>query len=275
MKLLAEFVHAHGLKVVLTGEGADEFFGGYTRFFVKHKYGNLWLAMSIQKIRPLLLKRLYAYQPELQRLSPSLLKKFFGRGLDTPNAPQFSHIVRWQNSARGLRFLSDEVQREIGDYNANDGAIADLPAAFAQWDSATKAQFLEATIFMPMYLLSSQGDRMAMAHAVEGRYPFLDHAVISWINQLPTKLKIRHLQGEKFILKQIAQDLIPQSIVNRPKQPYRAPIQTTFSGQLPTFMRLSCCRKQVCRRQGILIRRKWPNFVGACKVKELSVVVTR
>lgn len=234
MKLLAQFVHAHGLKVVLTGEGADEFFGGYTIF--REAQVRQFMARNVDsEIRPLLLKRLYAYQPELQRLSPSLLKKFFGRGLDAPDAPYFSHMVRWHNSARGFRFFSAQTEQAIGEYTPIDEAIAGLPAAFAQWDSATKAQFIEATTFMPMYLLSSQGDRMAMAHAVEGRYPFLDHHVIEWINQLPTNMKIRNLQGEKYILKQIARNLIPKSILDRPKQPYRAPIQATFAAEFPAY----------------------------------------
>ncbi len=234
MKLLAEFVHAQGVKVVLTGEGADEFFGGYTIF--REAQVRQFMAKNPEsEIRPLLLKRLYAYQPALQQLPASLLKKFFGRGLDTPDAPHFSHIVRWHSSARGFRFFTPQTKQTIGDYNVIDEAMSNLPPAFAQWDSATKAQFIEATTFMPMYLLSSQGDRMGMAHAVEGRYPFLDQQIIQWVNQLPTKMKIRHLQGEKDILKQIAHGLIPDAILQRPKQPYRAPIQGTFSQQLPAY----------------------------------------
>jgi asparagine synthase (glutamine-hydrolysing) len=80
---------------------------------------------------------------------------------------------------------------------------------------------------MSEYLLSAQGDRVAMAHSVEGRYPFLDHRVIEFANQLPPTMKVRGLQ-EKFILRQAVQDLLPQVIWQRPKRPYRAPIHRSF-----------------------------------------------
>jgi asparagine synthase (glutamine-hydrolysing) len=86
---------------------------------------------------------------------------------------------------------------------------------------------LEAKIFLPEYLLSSQGDRMAMAHAVEGRFPFLDHRVIEFCNGLRPSWKLRGLQ-EKAILRQAAAGWIPREVLQRPKQPYRAPITASF-----------------------------------------------
>lgn len=75
---------------------------------------------------------------------------------------------------------------------------------------------------MARYLLCSQGDRMLMSNSVEGRYPFLDHNVIEFANKLPPKLKMKVL-NEKYLLKKAMQQYLPNEIVNRPKQPYRAP----------------------------------------------------
>lgn len=86
-----------------------------------------------------------------------------------------------------------------------------------------KSQYLEASIFMSGYLLSSQGDRMAMGNSVEGRYPFLDYRVIEFCAKLPDNQKLNSL-NEKFILKKLSLGKIPPSISTRPKQPYRAPI---------------------------------------------------
>ncbi len=233
MQLLAKFVHEQGLKVVLTGEGADEFFGGYTIFreaMVRH----FMARQPDSDLRPLLLKRLYQYQPAMQKMPAAMLKLFFGKGLDAPDAPDFSHAMRWDNGRRSLRFLSDDLRGGIGEYDAVKTAVSRFPAAFDGWSAAAKAQYIEATTFMPMYLLSTQGDRMAMTHAVEGRYPFLDQNVINWANTLPLNMKIRHLRGEKYILKQIAKGMIPDAITQRSKQPYRAPIQDIF-GQLPAY----------------------------------------
>jgi asparagine synthase (glutamine-hydrolysing) len=63
---------------------------------------------------------------------------------------------------------------------------------------------------------------MAMAHSVEGRFPFLDHRVVEFAARLPLRLKMKVLQ-EKYLIKRCADGLVPHSIRSRPKQPYRAP----------------------------------------------------
>ena len=82
-------------------------------------------------------------------------------------------------------------------------------------------------LFMSGYLLSSQGDRMMMGHSVEGRFPFLDHRLIEFANTIPPSLKMKVL-NEKYILKQAFGDLLPEDIIRREKQPYRAPIYQCF-----------------------------------------------
>src|SRR5256885_13024675 len=68
---------------------------------------------------------------------------------------------------------------------------------------------------------------MAMAHSVEGRFPFLDYPLIAFCNSLPAKLKLKGLR-EKFILKKMAHHRLPREILTRPKRPYRAPIHRSF-----------------------------------------------
>ena len=89
------------------------------------------------------------------------------------------------------------------------------------WSPFCQAQYLESTIFLPGYLLSSQGDRMAMAHSVEGRFPFLDHRVAEFAARIPPRLKMKGL-CEKYLLKRASRDYVPDSVVQRTKQPYRA-----------------------------------------------------
>src|SRR5262249_1437587 len=74
-----------------------------------------------------------------------------------------------------------------------------------------------------------QGDRVAMAHAVEGRFPFLDHRVVEFAARIPPKLKIRGLR-EKHILRESVKSMLPANIGNRTKQPYRAPDCQSFVG---------------------------------------------
>jgi asparagine synthase (glutamine-hydrolysing) len=70
---------------------------------------------------------------------------------------------------------------------------------------------------------------MAMANSVEGRYPFLDHRVIEFAAQVPTRWRLNGLT-EKYILKQAARGSVPDAVIERPKQPYRAPISRCFFG---------------------------------------------
>jgi asparagine synthase (glutamine-hydrolysing) len=82
---------------------------------------------------------------------------------------------------------------------------------------------------MPGYILSSQGDRMGMAHSVEGRFPFLDHRVVESAAAMRPQLKMRALD-EKYVLKRALGHLIPASVTRRPKQPYRAPDAVSLLG---------------------------------------------
>jgi asparagine synthase (glutamine-hydrolysing) len=115
--------------------------------------------------------------------------------------------------------------------------LDNLPAAFNQWDPLAQAQYLEITTLLSSYLISSQGDRMLMAHSVEGRFPFLDADVMQFCSELPAEYKLAFLE-EKRILKKVADGLIPDSIIHRKKQPYRAPDAASFISQdTPAYIR--------------------------------------
>ena len=240
MFLLSKLVNDNRIKVVLTGEGADEFLGGYN-IYKEAKIRRFWARNPASEIRPLLLKRLYSYIPDLSTSSGAYLVAFFRQGLTDVDQPAYSHALRWHNTRRTRRFFSDELQAAI---NGNYASLVDegvdlsipYPSQFMQWDSLHRAQYLESTIFLSQYLLSSQGDRMAMAHSVEGRFPFLDHRVVEFATRLPPNLKLRGL-NEKYILKQTAAQWLPESIWRRSKQPYRAPIHRGFfNDEVPTYV---------------------------------------
>ena len=115
--------------------------------------------------------------------------------------------------------------------------LAALPENFKRWEPLAQAQYLEITVFLSQYLLSSQGDRMGMAHSVEGRFPFLDVRLVEFCNALDPRLKLRCLR-EKWLLKKAAQPWLPDVIRRRPKRPYRAPIHRSFfNDQAPDYVR--------------------------------------
>ena len=231
MYLLSEQVRRHGYKVVLTGEGADEILAGYD-IFKEMRVRRFWARQPHSELRPLLLRRLY---PDIPRDSQgeAFWFAFFRQGLERTGSPFYSHEIRWANTRRARRFLAGENGRGSGDADAEAAsALIPLPLEFGGWSALAQAQYLEMVTFLSTYLLSSQGDRVAMAHSVEGRYPFLDYRVIEFCNRLPAELKQRGMT-EKWLLRRLARKLVPSEIWQRTKRPYRAPIQRTFFSSAP------------------------------------------
>lgn len=218
MFLLSQLVHDNHFKVVLTGEGADEFLAGYD-IFKEMQVRRFWAKQPSSEVRPLLFRRLY---PDIAGLGDNTLayvKAFFGKGLNGTDSPYYSHAIRWNNTLRTRRFLSQPMEMPFEQIS--------IPTTFGRWSHLAQAQYLEITIFLSQYLLSSQGDRPAMAHAVEGRFPFLDYRVVEFCNRLPANFKL-HGMTEKWLLKQLGRKLVPPQIWQRPKRPYRAPIHRSF-----------------------------------------------
>jgi asparagine synthase (glutamine-hydrolysing) len=97
-----------------------------------------------------------------------------------------------------------------------------LPNEFARWNPVHQAAYLEMVTLLEPYLLSIEGDRMGMAHSVEGRFPYLDHRLVEFATSLPVASKLRGLR-EKDILRRWADSVVPLAARGRPKRPYRAP----------------------------------------------------
>jgi asparagine synthase (glutamine-hydrolysing) len=229
MFFLAEKVRQSGYKVVLTGEGADEIFGGYN-IFKEAKIRGFWAKDPGSHLRPMLLGRLYPYIFSGERQSPaSIMQSFFAGDLVFTEDPFFSHQIRWRNTGRLKTFFSPELRDFIKGYDCVEELRRWLPETFTLWDRLSKAQYLETILFMSNYLLSSQGDRVAMAHGIEIRPPFLDHRLLEFMAHVSSTLKMPGVR-EKNILKKAFQDLIPSRILDRPKHPYRAPIGRSFFG---------------------------------------------
>jgi asparagine synthase (glutamine-hydrolysing) len=168
----------------------------------------------------------------MQTLPQPYLEAHFGQGLLEVDDPAYSHLGRWRTTARTKRFFSSEVATALAGYDLQSELRSALMGADISSDPVARAQHVEAAIFLPQYLLSSQGDRVSMAHAVEGRFPYLDHRLVEFCNRLPTALKLRGME-EKYLLKRAMADVLPASIRKRPKQPYRAPIAQSFLGHRP------------------------------------------
>ncbi|HLK49264.1 MAG TPA: asparagine synthase (glutamine-hydrolyzing) [Bryobacteraceae bacterium] len=226
MFLLSKLVHDSGFKVVLTGEGADEMMGGYD-IFKEAKIRRFWARDADSSLRPLLLRRLYPYLDDLQRQPPQYLKRFFHVTAADRASPFFSHLPRWELTAKLKTFLSAEARRAASPDCLLPELERTLSASYHGWRPFHQAEYLEAAYLLPEYILSSQGDRMAMAHAVESRYPFLDHRVVEFTARLSPRLKMKVLD-EKHLLRRAAAGIVPEIIRKRRKMPYRAPDGKSF-----------------------------------------------
>jgi asparagine synthase (glutamine-hydrolysing) len=234
MFLLSQSVHQHGFKVVITGEGADEFLLGYDLF--RETAVRRFMARDPHSaMRRRLTRHLYTYLPDRETLQRGLELTFQQR-LDHPDARTFSHDLRWSKVASLQSYFTPDVRAQFTPDAFSRQLEAHLPEGYDQWGWAAQAQTLEIMTFMTPYLLAPQGDRVAMAHSVEGRFPFLDHRVIELVNSFPVSFKLRTLQQDKYILRQLAQPRLPATIAQRPKVPYRAPVQDIVRAKTVTYV---------------------------------------
>jgi len=232
--LLSQLVRERGLKVVLSGEGADELFLGYDLF--KETALRLFCLRQPQsQVRPRLFDRLYPY------LAPGGRGGDFWRGyfLSAGEAsdPLFTHLPRFRFAEWMRNFYSVELRAELGRFDPLAELAADLPPASTRWSALGRAAYLETTTLLAPYLLASQGDRMGMAHGVEIRVPFLDHRLFEFVAALPSRAKLRGL-SDKRPLRRWASRVLPSAVTARPKHPYRAPdAPAFFTPRSPEYVR--------------------------------------
>ena len=221
MYLLSKKVNEKGLKVVLTGEGADESFLGYN-IFKETILRSKWQSFSDEERQKLILQ-LYPYLSHFNKENAQALVGVFNRFSSDEKGKLFSHDMRFTNSLFSLKFLEEHKQPQDSLIEYLNQHIDD----FDRFTNVEKAQCIEFNTLLSGYLLSSQGDRMSLANSVENRSPFLDYNIVEWAASLPEQYKLKHF-NEKYILKEAFKDIIPSTVSNRPKQPYRAPDARSF-----------------------------------------------
>lgn len=194
---LSKAVRDMGLKVVLTGEGADELFGGYVGYrFDKFRQQQKQASSTLTQDN-LINKQIWGEESFVYE------KKHHS----------FNKIKR--------NLYSDGINQEYVDIDClnhhviNKERIRDV-------DILHKRSYIDFKLRMSDHLLSDHGDRMAYANSIEARYPFLDKELIEFARFIPPNLKLKN-NNEKYILKKVAENSVPKGIINRPKFAFVAP----------------------------------------------------
>ena len=235
--LVAELA-ARQVKVVLSGEGADEMFGGYYTY-VADRLGP-WMRRPAGIVRPLV-ERLPSSS---RKVSLEFKAKRFVRGAELP--PLERHLA-W----KGLR-SRDARSPSLAAAVADADPLAPYRERYAETEGAeslARLQDADLGIYLVDDLLVKT-DRASMAHSLETRVPFLDREVAELALALPRRARVRGL-SKKRLLRRAVRPLLPRAVVDGTKQGFSAPVAAWLRGGMETFAR-DVLAPETLRRHGLL-----------------------
>ncbi len=224
---LAKLTKQAGINVVIGGDGADEIFLG-NDVFKEASVRRFCLRRPESSARRLLFDRIHRDDSQVLHAPESWCRSLLEAA--EPGDPLFSHLPRFLSS-RIDDYYSPDFKAGLGGIDVIRELRASLPTRFFGWSPLNQAAYIEMTTRLSPYLLSSHGDRMMMAHGVEGRYPFLDHRLFEFASALPTGSRLRGLRGKE-VLRRWAFRILPRRIDADGNTGYRVPEAQSFF--LPT-----------------------------------------
>ncbi|KAJ5767200.1 uncharacterized protein N7511_004816 [Penicillium nucicola] len=243
---MAEAAKSQGIKVILTGEGSDEHFGGYKDLssdFLLENDPSWHSAPSKEEIAELAkrVKLLYASMAKDIPFSRNRAPESTRRMLNNTSILTFLSLVGCMPFAQWTDIYT-VTSPETAQAETLDGRVRD---AFAnRWHPLHTAEYLFTKGFFSNLLLRYLGDNIDMVHSVETRPPFLDHHLTEYANNLPPSLKIKVSTSdgslkEKYILREAVRPFVTDEIYTRQKKPYVGPTNFQENGPLhKLFVRL-------------------------------------
>jgi asparagine synthase (glutamine-hydrolysing) len=217
--VVAKMAREH-VTVALSGDGGDEVFAGYERYVVDRR------SRRYERI-PAFLSR--ALLRASRALPQGAYGKRFLRNIALEPAARYVDSVTYFDRDSQLRLFSEDARRALAGY---DPAMR-FELTFAKPVTRSRLErqlYLDSKTYLPGDILVKV-DRMSMANSLETRSPLLDHRLIEFAQTIPASLKLRGLET-KYILKRAAAGLIPDEIINRPKQGFDVPIRRWFNREL-------------------------------------------
>lgn len=227
---------AQDVKVVLSGDGGDELFAGYDKYLVESRERRL-LRLLPSPVR-LLFRACSSLMPEGVR------GRNFLHHLSLPNPDRYLDAFTLFPQYQKEKLFQKEAYRLLGPGEARERLRTCLAGVNGHWLSAV--QYLDLKAYLPLDILTKV-DRMSMAHSLEARVPLLDHKVVEFAAQIPPELQLCG-RTRKYIFRRALEGIVPEQILNRPKQGFAVPLGRWFRGQLHGFVhdlllsKTSCCR---------------------------------
>lgn len=229
LMLLAEEVRGQS-KIVLTGEGADEAFGGYLAFRQFKMLGFL-TGSGLTPFRAIIRPLLQQYYGTDCLLPPECRLDSIRERLSFFPAQAYE----WEFYRLAITPVLSAEYREMGaqDRHWNSFEFDQQAVRGRHW--LNRSLYVAYQVMLPNYLLGAHGDRVFAANSIEGRYPFLSRDVVEYAATTAPELKIKGLQ-EKYILRRAAENWLPKDIAQRPKKRFVMPFGTPFIGsKAPRF----------------------------------------
>jgi asparagine synthase (glutamine-hydrolysing) len=224
--LLSRAVRDAGFKVVMTGEGSDEILGGYAHF------RRDMLLYNSDGQDPAAVARLLQGLEQSNPVSRGMLLPH-GESLPLAGVQRvLGFLPSWMEtfaarSAKVRNLLADDFLGDFGERAPYHSLLSglDVRGQLMGRSAVHQSLYLWSKTMLPGYILTMLGDRMEMAHSIEGRVPFLDHHVVEAIRSQPVSLKIRGMT-EKYVLREAVRDVITDTVYRRQKHPFMSPPAT-------------------------------------------------
>lgn len=235
---------ARDVKMVLTGEGGDELFAGYSRYYGERF--SSWFRCLPACARSLVLAA-GAHVPRLRRAKIALYALC--------QADEAARLTNWFplfNREMKASLLSDRLRGQL-DGVSTEQVFHDHLVGLKASQPLNRMLYVDTKLWLPDYLLL-RGDKMSMAASLEARVPLLDHKLVEFAAGLPTHLKLRGFR-RKYLLKKVARRYLPIEVVKRRKRGFPMPLAAWFRADARPFVR-DLLSPEVVRRRGLFDTRQ-------------------
>jgi asparagine synthase (glutamine-hydrolysing) len=221
--LLSKAVQKAGIKVVFTGEGADEMLGGYAYFRADAVNNNPALSPAEKR----------AYLDEMFGTNEATRALIMPKQINNDEMSAIKRRLGWSPASLNVGLAmrlgvaplwSDKVKNHIHKHRPLVANLDRLPIAqqVLGRDHLNQALYINSKTLLPNFILNYLGDRMEMAHSIEGRVPFLDHHVAQAAARVPVDMKVKGMR-EKHVLREAAKDVLLPEVYDRQKHPFTTP----------------------------------------------------